>query len=87
MSASDDIWNRIVAPNDADLPAEVSRYFLSLGFTEQDKHRYSELASKEHYELDLEEKAELESLIATNTLLMLLQAKARLSLTRQQPAA
>ena len=87
MSASDQIWNRIVAPNEADLPAEVSRYFLSLGFTDQDKRRYAELASKEHYELDPQEKSELESLIAANTFLMLLQAKARLSLNRQQPAA
>jgi hypothetical protein len=87
MSASDHIWNRIVAPQEADLPAEVARYFLSLGFTDQDKNRYLELAGKEHVELDPAEKTELETLVAANTFLMLLQAKARLSLNRQQPAA
>jgi hypothetical protein len=87
MSASDHIWDRIVSPQEADLPPEVARYFLSLGFTEQDKQRYLELADKEHFELDPDEKAELETLVAANTFLMLLQAKARLSLNRQQPAA
>jgi hypothetical protein len=76
-----------VAPQEADLPAEVARYFLSLGFTEQDKARYLELAGKEHFELEPEERAELETLVAANTFLMLLQAKAQLSLNRQQPAA
>jgi hypothetical protein len=87
MSASDQIWNRIISPQDADLPAEVARYFLSLGLTQHDKDRYAELARLEHYELGPDEKTELETLVATNTCLMLLQAKARLSLNRQQPAA
>jgi dsDNA-specific endonuclease/ATPase MutS2 len=87
MSAADQIWNRIIPPNEADLPHEVARYFLSLSFTQQDKDRYVELSRRQPSELNLQEKSELEMLIATNTLLVLLQAKARLSLNQHQPAA
>jgi hypothetical protein len=87
MSASLQIWERIVGPREADLPADVARYFLSLGMTDQDKSRYAELAAKEQLELEPGERTELDTLVAANTLLMLLQAKARLSLNRQQPAA
>jgi hypothetical protein len=87
MSAPTQIWTRIIAPQEADLPPEVARYFLSLTFTKGDKNRYSELARKQHFELSTEEKSELETLVAANTFLMLIQAKARLSLNRQQPAA
>jgi hypothetical protein len=87
MSAAEHIWNRIIAPQEADLPVEAARYFLTLSFTQRDRDRYAELARKEHFELGAAEKSELEMLVATNTLLMLLQAKARLSLNRQQPAA
>ena len=87
MSAATQIWDRIIAPQEADLPPDVARYFLSLSFTEADRKRYAELAKKQHFELEPEEKSELETLVAANTFLMLLQAKARLSLNRQQPAA
>ena len=87
MSGSHQIWERVVRAQEADLPADVARYFLSLGFVEQDKARYAELAAKEQVDLEPGERAELETLVAANTLLMLLQAKARLSLNRQQPAA
>jgi hypothetical protein len=87
MSAANQIWSRIVAPKEPDLPAEVARYFLSLGFSEQDKARYTKLAGIEQCDLSPQERSELEALVAANTLLMLLQAKARLSLRPHQPAA
>jgi hypothetical protein len=87
MSAAEHIWSRIIAPTEGDLPAEAARYFLTLSFTQRDRDRYAELARKEHFELGAEEISELETLVAANTFLMLLQAKARLSLNRQQPAA
>jgi len=87
MSAPTQIWDRIIAPEVGDLLPEVARYFLSLTFTKGDNERYSQLASKEHFDLSPEEKSELETLVAANTFLMLLQAKARLSLNRHQPAA
>ena len=87
MSAPTQIWNRIIVPQEGDLPPEVARYFLSLTFTKGDKERYAQLAGKEHFDLTPEEKSELDTLVAANTFLMLLQAKARLSLNRHQPAA
>jgi hypothetical protein len=87
MSAAERIWEQIVGPQDADLSPEVARYFLSLGFTQAEKDRYAELAKLEHYEIGPDEKAERDMLIAANTFLMLVQAKARLSLARHQPAA
>jgi hypothetical protein len=87
MSRNQQIWNRIVAPQEPDLPADVARYFLSIGIPADDRQRYSVLAAKEQTDLSAEERAELESLVQANTLLMLLQAKARLSLNQRQPAA
>jgi hypothetical protein len=86
-AAAEHIWERIVGPQEADLSPDVARYFLSLGFTQAEKQRYAELAKLEHYEIGPDEKSELDMLIAANTFLMLVQAKARLSLNRQQPAA
>ena len=77
---SQSIWNRIVAPAVGDMPPEAARYFLSLRFSPADQRRYKRLASKEQFELSVDEREELESLVQANTALMLLQAKARLSL-------
>jgi hypothetical protein len=85
MTHKTDIWERILTPAKADMPPEVARYFLSLGITAADNRRYKQLASKEQRDLDFTERAELESLVHANTVLMLLQAKARLSL-RPPPA-
>lgn len=87
MSVAERIWERIIGTPDEDLSPEVARYFLSLGMTQAEKDRYAELARLEHYEIGPDEKAELDMLVAVNTFLMLAQAKARLSLSRQQPAA
>jgi len=34
------IWNRIVAPNVADMPPEAARFLLSLGFAPADRKRF-----------------------------------------------
>jgi hypothetical protein len=83
----DSIWNRILSPEHGDLPSDAARYFLSLGFTPADKLRYQELVAKEHFDLSFEEQSELNQLVHANTVLMLLQAKARRSLAERQPAA
>jgi hypothetical protein len=77
---SQSIWNRIVAPGKADMPPEAARFILSLGFAPTDLKRYKQLASKDQSDLEIREREELESLVQANTALMLLQAKARLSL-------
>jgi uncharacterized protein VirK/YbjX len=87
MSSTDTIWDRIVTPQEPDMPVDVARYFLSISFPIEEKQRYTALAAKVQSELSSVERAELESLVQANTLLMMLQAKARLSLNQHQPAA
>lgn len=74
------IWNRILAPEIADMPKEAARFILSLEFPPAELKRYGRLASKDRSDLEMNELEELESLVQANTALMLLQAKARLSL-------
>ena len=87
MSPVTRIWTRLVAPDDANLSPEVARYFLSVGFSDEEKSRYQSLASRDHSDLTTAERSELESSVHASTALMLLQSKARLSLRKQQPAA
>ena len=87
MPFNDQIWDRVFATSQGDLPVEVARYFLTLSISDDDKSKYQTLAEKEQTELSIEERRELERLVTVNNLLMLLQAKARLSLKERQPAA
>jgi hypothetical protein len=87
MAYPDSIWNRILSPDAGDLPSDVAKFFLSLDIPEQDQERYHALVAKEHVERTRDEQLELEGLVHANTVLMLLQAKARMSLKEQQPAA
>jgi hypothetical protein len=87
MSPATAIWTRIVVPDEPTLSPEVAKYFLTLGFTEEERARYQELAAREQSELSLAERSELESLVHASTVIMLLQSKARLSLKQRQPAA
>ena len=87
MSPVTRIWTRLVAPDDANLSPEVARYFLSVGFSDEEKSRYQSLSSRDHSDLTTAERSELESFVHASTALMLLQSKARLSLRKQQPAA
>jgi hypothetical protein len=84
---SQSIWNRIVIPGIADMPPEAARFLLSLGFAPADLKRYKRLASKDQSDLEISEREELESLVQANTALMLLQAKARLSLQSPRKTA
>lgn len=81
------ILSRVMAATD-DLPPEAAEYLLSLAFSDDDQARYRTLAER-HNDGDLSgaELAELEGFVHANTFLMLLQSKARLSLSRHQPAA
>jgi hypothetical protein len=87
MAHPESIWNRILNPGSGDLPGEVAKFFLSLDIPESDQERYQALVTKEHFERTHDEQLELEGLVHANTVLMLLQAKARMSLKEQQPAA
>lgn len=87
MSPVTKIWQRIIEPDQPTLSSALANYFLSIGFTEKEKARYKQLAEKDQVDLTLSERAELEGLVHASTVIMLLQAKARLSLKKQQPAA
>jgi hypothetical protein len=81
------IWSKILTPEVGDLSPELARFFLSLSLTEAQQQRYRELVAKDHVELSPEEQSELNDLVQTNQMLMLLQAKSRRSLAERQPAA
>lgn len=87
MSMAANIWTRIVVPDEPTLAPEVAAYFLTLQFTDGEKERYQQLASKEQFELTTAERSELEALVHAGTVLTLLHSKARLSLKKRQPAA
>jgi hypothetical protein len=69
------------------MPPEAARFILSLGFAPTDLKRYKQLASKDQVDLEISERQEVESLVQANTALMLLQAKARLSLQSPRKTA
>ncbi|HEY2585713.1 MAG TPA: hypothetical protein VGI81_08120 [Tepidisphaeraceae bacterium] len=84
---ADTIWSQILTPEIGDLSPELARFFLSLSLTETQKQRYRDLAAKDQLDLSPAEQSELNELVQTNQMLMLLQAKARRSLAERQPAA
>jgi len=75
------MWNRLIRPNQNDLPPEVARFFLDLRFDESDLDRMHELAVKnQEGTLSAGEEAQLRAYRRVGLQLDLLQAKARLSL-------
>ena len=79
---------RLFRLSEADLPADVARYFLSLAFTPAERARYQELSRKaQDGALTPAEDAELDDLLTANDVLTILQSKARTSLQQRTPAA
>ena len=88
MSSRLGILEKVIAPTRGDFPADLARHILSLDFPPSDHARYEQLSVKvQESSLTEEERAELDEYLAVNDLLMFLQAKARASLGRQNPAA
>ncbi len=83
-----DILSAVVAANEGDLPAEAARSLLGLHFRDQATRRINDLAERQQRgELSIAEQAELEKYLRVGEFLNLVQAKARLSLSRHdQPA-
>lgn len=82
------ILDRIIEPHRGGFSSEHAKYVLSLGFTPDEHARYAELASKaQTATLTQDEQAELDNFLNVNTLLMILQSKARVSLKKHSPAA
>jgi len=87
MNKALELLDVLFRPSDGGFSEELSRFVLSLHFTDAQKDRYLELAEKvTQAPLTTEEQEELESFVYINHILGVLQSKARLSL-RRQPAA
>ena len=82
------ILERVIAPANGGLSPEVARCLLELSFSQADQNHYHDLAARHNNgELSAQELAELKGYVDANTFLMLLQSKARRSLSERQPAA
>ncbi len=88
MPSRTGILSRIIAPKRGDLPPDLAKYILSLEFSPRDQARYEELSAKaQEGTLTKKEAAELDEFLSANSLLMVLQSKARVSLAKRSPAA
>ncbi len=78
----------MIEPETGSFLPDHAKYVLSLGFSDAEKARYLELADKvQDGALTSEEEAELDDFITANTLLIILQSKARRSLNKSSSAA
>lgn len=75
------ILERVFEPNRGDLSPEVAQYILKLDFPPEDHARYHELSVKaQEGALTPQEQTELDDYLSVNTLLTIVQSKARVSL-------
>jgi hypothetical protein len=82
------ILTQLVPRSGGDLPPEIARYVLDLDFPQAVHERHEELSYKaQDGSLSPEERAELEEMIAADTLLSIMQSKARSVLKKHSPAA
>lgn len=79
---------QMIQPQNGGFSVELANFLLSLKFSEQEQIRYQELAAKcQDGALSEAEQAEIDEFLAANTLLMILQSKARVSLKNSPSAA
>ena len=75
------ILARILGNQHGQLPLQLSRYILKTGFTDEDKARMHDLATRnQDDDLSSEEKEELFAYAKAGTLLSILKSKARRAL-------
>jgi hypothetical protein len=75
------ILERVIEPQEGDLPLDLARYFLKLDFPPADHVRYAELSARaQQGVLSPEEATELDDYLNINAFLMIAQSKARWSL-------
>jgi hypothetical protein len=83
-----DVLTQIVEPDHGDLSPELASYVLSLNFTPAQHARFAELSAKvQQGSLSEDEQHALNVLNFANTMLGVMQSKARQSIRRRQPAA
>ena len=79
-----EILAAVIAPDRDDMPQDVARSFLELGFSEAQNERMRDLADKNNRgTLTEAERAVMESYRRVGHFLNLIQAKARISLKRR----
>jgi hypothetical protein len=87
MLTTQSALERILRPTEGDLPPEFARQLLTLQFSEQDQARYQDLSAKaQDGNLTNDERIELDDLLTTNDVLIILRAKASSSLNRPSAA-
>ena len=88
LSTGVPLLERIIEAKGGAFSEEHAQYILTLDFSPEQHARYRGLAEKAQAgTLSEEEAAEIDEFLAANSLLTVLQSKARLSLQRRQPAA
>jgi hypothetical protein len=76
-----EVWERTIQPGQGDLPPDAARYFLKLQFSDADRARMNELATKARAgALAHEEETELANYMQLGWFLDIVKSKARLSL-------
>ncbi|HEY1685465.1 MAG TPA: hypothetical protein VGG19_11930 [Tepidisphaeraceae bacterium] len=81
MVAQSSVLERLLHPEQGDLPPEFAQRILALDFDPADHARYLELSEKsQHGTLTAEERVALNDLLIANDVLIILRAKAQLSL-------
>jgi hypothetical protein len=82
-SAAAAILSRVIQPEESDLTPAAAKAFLRFTFSERDRERMHELAARNQDGLLTgAEQQELENYLQVGLMVDLLQAKARLSLSR-----
>jgi hypothetical protein len=83
-SVEGNIWSRLIQPGNGSFPANAAREILTINFTDAEKARMHDLASRNgEGKLSPSEKEELESYIRVADVLALFHAKARRSLKKK----
>ena len=80
------ILKRVIRPDVGDMPPEVAKAMLALGFQESDHARMHELSAKaQHGTLTEAEQDELDGYINVSHFIAFIRSKARISLKNQPP--
>jgi hypothetical protein len=78
------ILDRVIEPQRGGFSPEHAKYVLSLGISAEQQYRYAQLSEKaQSGQLSEPEQSELDDFLSVNSLLMILQSKARISLKQQ----
>lgn len=88
MATGESVLERVIQPRTGGFSDEHARYILSLDFSPEEQARYAELARKVQVgALTGQEQADLDEFVAVNSLLTILQSKARISPKKHNHAA